>query len=68
MLWQSGLHQACAAWKCVLRREGLLTSVGRPDLQSHFAKLVNELERGMASLLETYRTGALLTHQRLRFL
>jgi hypothetical protein len=27
-------------------------------MQNHFAKLVDELERGMASLLETYRTGA----------
>jgi len=36
------------------------TLIGLTDVtQSHFAKLVNELERGMGSLLETYRTGAL---------
>ena len=29
------------------------------SMQSHFAKLVDELERGMASLLDTYRTGTL---------
>lgn len=45
-------------------RLGMCLDVGRrfithwPSVQSHFAKLVDELERGMASLLDTYRTGA----------
>ena len=35
------------------------TLIGLTDVtQFHFAKLVNELERGMGSLLKTYRTGA----------